>query len=109
MAKDKDYKEEAMVMQVEVTISNIVSFNIKSNDSGFAQQWLKRQLAPTLKHLPPEAKLQVNITGRLPDNHEEYAAEVYGVPTDGECGEKYEVFEQVKNNLFGEDNANSGD
>ena len=104
-----NYKKDAEVYGVDVLITNVIRFNIKSNDPEFARLWLQKQLAPILTQQSTDAKMEVEIQ-RIAQDEEEYAAEVYG-KADWVGGEYvgYEVFEHVKNELFGETDANGGD
>jgi hypothetical protein len=95
-----NYKEDAKVYGIDVLVTNVVKFNVKSNDPEFARLWIQRQLAPILMRQPPGAFIKVEIN-RLAEG-EEFAAEVYGETeyADGEY-KGYKVFEHVKNEIFG--------
>jgi hypothetical protein len=93
----EDCRKNLEIFGIEVHITNIVKFNVKSNRSRFAQKWVRQQLASLIKRLPEGAQLSVQVVDIKEDN-EDYAVEVY------EDGDEIKV---IKNELFGGKDANS--
>lgn len=101
-----NHKKDAKVFDIDVVITNTVSFKVKSNNSIFLRQWLTKVLGPLESTLPPDTLFEIQVHTD-PVDSDQFEAEVYGRP--GVPGQAYEVLEHVKNELFGGINADSGD